>query len=64
MSSDDLRLSVGMTLVATTSGWGYRVQAVNEERVVARGPHGSQGVDRAELEEHIRHGLVEVEAWP
>ena len=61
---DGLRLSPGMTLRATSTGATYRVRGVGEERIVATGPHGSLGVDRDELTEHIRCGLVEVVSWP
>jgi hypothetical protein len=53
-----------MTLRATSTGATYRVRGVGEERVVATGPHGSLGVDRDELTEHIRRGLIEVVSWP
>ena len=61
---DGLRLSPGMTLRATSTGATYRVRGVGEGRVVATGPHGSLGVERDELTEHIRCGLVEVVFWP
>ena len=60
---DRLRLTAGMRLRATTSGWRYVVRAVGDETVHCAGPHDVQVVVRNELETHIKRGLVEVEEW-
>lgn len=62
-SSNLLRLTEGMRLYATTSGWRYVVRAVGDKTVRCDGPHGAQTVARDELESHIKRGLVEVEEW-
>jgi hypothetical protein len=41
-----LRLTAGMRLRATTSGWRYVVRAVGDETVRCDGPHGVQIVAR------------------
>jgi len=53
-------LSPGTELRAGTSGWRYRVQAADDDRVIVAGPCGSMGVDRDELQREIASGRVEV----
>jgi len=53
-------LSPGTVLRAGATGWTYRVQADNGDRVIVSGPRGSMGVDREELQRDIASGNVEV----
>ena len=53
-------LSPGTVLRAGSTGWRYRVQGSEGDRVVVRGPRGSMGVDREELQRDIASGNVEV----
>jgi hypothetical protein len=58
--TDVADLSPGTVLRAGTTGWTYRVQADNGDRVIVSGPNGSMGVDRDELQRDIARGTVEV----
>ncbi|MGQ5515396.1 hypothetical protein [Halococcus saccharolyticus] len=58
------QFSAGMKLRATSTGVIYRVQSVGDERVIARGPWGSTGVDREALEADIETGTIEIASWP
>jgi len=55
-------LSPGTVLVARSTGWRYRVQAVDHDadRVILCGPRGSLSVGYSELQRGIANGRVGV----
>lgn len=61
MGDDVADISPGTVLVAGSTGWRYRVLAVSDDDVVARGPRGTLRVGRRELQRDIARGRVGVE---
>ena len=55
-------LSPGTVLIAGSTGWRYRVQAVDRlaDRVVLCGPRGSLSVGYSELQRGIADGRIGV----
>ena len=55
-------LSPGTVLVARSTGWRYRVQAVDPgaDRVVLCGPHGSLATSYQEIQCDIARGQIGV----
>ena len=55
-------LSPGTVLVARSTGWRYRVQAVDRDadRVILCGPHGSIAARYQEIQRDIASGRIGV----
>jgi len=59
---DVVDLSPGVVLVARSTGWRYRVQAVDRDadRVILCGPRGSLTADYAEIQRGIANQRIGV----